>query len=283
MSEDRLYEIKDGVGIIPRDAEVIHPGAFKDCKELKSVIIPEGIRGIGDEAFMGCRNLEDVVLPSTLRFIGQMAFFESGLKTINIPEGITEFEFGTFKGCWRLKDVTFPSTLEFIQRDAFRECRFNKIIIPASIKLISSEAFYDAYINEIMFLTKDPYTIKCDPNITSRGSRDYDSGSAVRHFIGPGKSDVGKIIVPSGCLPTYWDARGVMDLENYALWSKRVKDMDGVTVYQYQREKNEKEHKERKEQKAKEDKKENRITIIGFIVIAVVFLIVWLIIDKYNL
>ena len=54
MSEDRLYEIKDGVGIIPRDAEVIHPGAFKDCKELKSVIIPEGIRGIGDEAFYSC-------------------------------------------------------------------------------------------------------------------------------------------------------------------------------------------------------------------------------------
>ena len=212
-----------------------------------------------------------------------MAFFESGLKTINIPEGITEFEFGTFKGCWRLKDVTFPSTLEFIQRDAFRECRFNKIIIPVSIKFISSKAFYDAHINEIMFLTKDPFTIKCDPKITSRGSNDYDSGSAVRHFIGSGKSIAGKIIVPSGCLPTYWDASDVIKLEDYALWSKRVQDMDGVTVYQYQREQDEKERKERKEQKAKEDKKENRITIIGFIVIAVVFIIVWLIIDKYNL
>ena len=267
-TSNSVYEIKDGVGIIPRDADVIQPGAFKDCKELKSVIIPEGIRGIGDEAFMGCKNLGDVVLPSTLRSIGRRAFSGSGLKTINIPEGITEIKPETFEGCWRLRNVPLPSTLESIGFDAFDGCRFDRIIIPASIKKIDD--CDGAHIDEIMFLTKKPFSIQS-------GSDCFKSG--VCSFIDWGLPNYKKIIVPSGCLPDYIKAVNELKYEyggfEYDPLS-RIQDMDGTTTEQYFAEKAEKNSKAREVRIAKEKKKDKREHIIFVIVLVVLFIIAWL-------
>ena len=51
------YEVKDGVGIIPEWATEIEDGAFKYCKELKSISIPPTVTEIGDCAFSGCSSL----------------------------------------------------------------------------------------------------------------------------------------------------------------------------------------------------------------------------------
>ena len=48
------YEIKDGVGIIPEGVKEIASFAFKDCKDLTSVVIPEWVTKIGSSAFSGC-------------------------------------------------------------------------------------------------------------------------------------------------------------------------------------------------------------------------------------
>ena len=45
-----IYEVKNGEGIIPEGTTVIERGAFKDCEDLKSLIIPEGVTSIRDGA-----------------------------------------------------------------------------------------------------------------------------------------------------------------------------------------------------------------------------------------
>ncbi|MBR3859104.1 MAG: leucine-rich repeat protein [Bacteroidaceae bacterium] len=48
------YEIKDGVGIIPEGTTCIEDYAFRDCKELKSIVIPDSVMAIGTRAFEDC-------------------------------------------------------------------------------------------------------------------------------------------------------------------------------------------------------------------------------------
>jgi hypothetical protein len=57
----------------------IAPGAFRDCKVLKSVLLCEGIEGIGDYAFAGCESLQTISLPDSVKEIGVAAFSESGV------------------------------------------------------------------------------------------------------------------------------------------------------------------------------------------------------------
>ena len=47
------FEVKDGVGIIPEGTTIISVAAFKDCKELTSVGIPDSVQEIGALAFAG--------------------------------------------------------------------------------------------------------------------------------------------------------------------------------------------------------------------------------------
>lgn len=41
-----IYEVKNGVGIIPQGTKKVVAEAFKDCKELTAIEIPEGVTSI---------------------------------------------------------------------------------------------------------------------------------------------------------------------------------------------------------------------------------------------
>ena len=55
--------VHESVTVIPRDA-------FRECRDLKEVILPEGLLEIGWRAFGGCTSLVNIKFPSTLRDIG---------------------------------------------------------------------------------------------------------------------------------------------------------------------------------------------------------------------
>ena len=46
-----IYNVIDGVGIIPSSVTAIGENAFKGCTSLTSVVIPEGVTVIGGSAF----------------------------------------------------------------------------------------------------------------------------------------------------------------------------------------------------------------------------------------
>ena len=60
------YEIVDGVCRIPQGTVVIESGAFKDCKELRVLIIPRSLTDIEFDALIGCENLKKITLPPSV-------------------------------------------------------------------------------------------------------------------------------------------------------------------------------------------------------------------------
>ena len=49
-------------------------GAFEDCTNITSVVIPDGVVEIQDNAFYGCTNLEVVTVPSSVILLRNCAF-----------------------------------------------------------------------------------------------------------------------------------------------------------------------------------------------------------------
>ena len=70
--------------------------AFKNCKRLKEVLIPDGVEKIGDWAFSNCENLVRVSLPKDLKVIGNNAFWGSNLKYFVLPKNIEKIGTGSF-------------------------------------------------------------------------------------------------------------------------------------------------------------------------------------------
>lgn len=61
----------------------IAPGCFYGCKNLKNVIVPEGVISVGANAFYNCENLESLTLPGTIIGFWWLSDCKS-LKTISL-------------------------------------------------------------------------------------------------------------------------------------------------------------------------------------------------------
>lgn len=82
-------------------------------KEVKKLVIEEGITSIGDNAFLVMKNIEgELVLPSTLVNIGMNAFraCEGFTGEVIIPEGVIRIGSAAFYGMHQITSVTIPST-----------------------------------------------------------------------------------------------------------------------------------------------------------------------------
>lgn len=153
--------------------------AFKYCKNLISVFIPDSVVVVGDHAFNGCSNLENINLPDSIIRIGIYAFKNcKSLKKVNIPKNVEKIPSHTFFGCSSLTDITIPSNIntigkhsfrccislksiiiqpgkiESIGNCAFRECSaFTSIIIPESVKKLGVSIFADcSALEEVIFV-----------------------------------------------------------------------------------------------------------------------------------
>ena len=121
--------------------------AFRDCRGLTSVTIPNSVTTIGIFAFYGCNDLTSVTIPNSVTRISSFAF----------------------EGCSRLESVTIPNSVTSIGSEAFYGCRsLTSIEIPNSVTSIGSEAFaycygtawYDNQPNGLVYAGKVAYKYK---------------------------------------------------------------------------------------------------------------------------
>jgi hypothetical protein len=97
-------------------------GAFYDCEQLTSVIIPHGVVTIENHAFRGCINLVNVTLPTTLREIEISFQYCSALTTIDLPEGLIKIQDLCFSHCNSLTSIFIPASTTQIYDNPFAFC-----------------------------------------------------------------------------------------------------------------------------------------------------------------
>lgn len=139
---------------------------FKNCVDLESVVLSEGIECIGDNAFYDCTKLKQVSLPSTLLkinkyafyhcvalknitipqkvvSIGEMAFYSTGINGIVIPSSVTSIGTSCFLECRALESITFSSGIKTIGNGAFMYCtNLKEIELPDTVSYLGNSAFY---------------------------------------------------------------------------------------------------------------------------------------------
>jgi len=98
--------------------------AFRYCRNLKTVTIPNGVTVIEICAFAECDNLTTVTIPNSVKAIGDYAFYKcNSLSTIIIPNGVNSIGKYAFWGCNNLTAVTIPNSVKSIGDQAFYNCK----------------------------------------------------------------------------------------------------------------------------------------------------------------
>lgn len=149
-----------------KDAQTLPDYIFAYLDQLKTIILPSGIRNIGNSvfyrntslttvklpynlrsidgyAFLECENLTDLTIPTFVERIDEKAFYGcSSLTSIKIPSGVKTIAEGSFKNCSSLTTVSLPSSLTKVGVSAFEnDEKLENIEFPSSIEYINSNAF----------------------------------------------------------------------------------------------------------------------------------------------
>jgi len=136
---------------VPRSVETIESLAFDVCTNLKSIVIPDGVKNIGNlvlsgwgaGAFEGCSSLESITLPNSVISIGEWSFERcSSLSSVILPNSITSIPGWMFTNCTSLKAISLPININSILYNSFENCTsLESVTIPATNVSIDSRAF----------------------------------------------------------------------------------------------------------------------------------------------
>ena len=136
-------EIKNVV--IPEGIEYIYHSAFENCSSLTSVSLPQSLKAIYLYAFAGCSLLKSIAIPSGVEYIGKDVFMDSGISenksnlengVLYIGDVLVSADF-SLKGKYSIKNGT-----RLVASSAFDHCfDLTEVIIPDSVRFINNEAF----------------------------------------------------------------------------------------------------------------------------------------------
>ncbi len=117
--------------------------AFKDCENLESVVIEEGVTDVGGSVFYNCYSLKSAIFPNSVEIIGESVFYCcSSLKIVNFPSKETTIGKKFFCGCSELEQFEIPSQVHTIDDSAFGGCTsLTSIKIPNSVEHMGEGVF----------------------------------------------------------------------------------------------------------------------------------------------
>ena len=121
----------------------IGTGAFRQCYQMTSVIIPDTVTEIGAFAFSDCYSLTDITIPDSVTAIKDAAFQDCrSLTSVIIPDSVTEIEAYAFNLCSALTSVTIGGNVKTIPTYAFASCiALTDVVIPEGTETVSRYAF----------------------------------------------------------------------------------------------------------------------------------------------
>lgn len=106
-------------------------------KAIKTLIIPEGVKGFADHFMMGWAITESVVLPDSLVSIGKedgegCVFGKCYLPEIILPQGIKCLGPYAFGNCY-IKKLTVPATIRSKYNRQFKDSTIEQLYLPKVI------------------------------------------------------------------------------------------------------------------------------------------------------
>ncbi|SFI88199.1 Listeria/Bacterioides repeat-containing protein [Treponema bryantii] len=148
---------------------------FKNCKNLTSVVLPEGLVTIGAYTFAYCGALKAISFPKSLKTIGNNAFYYTGLEKLLLSNvevigksafekcsslskinmsGVKTISSNAFSSCSSLVDVVIDA--QIIDYRAFEACNnLTSVTLSKSVKRIDGYAFQKCNnLSYVIFLDK---------------------------------------------------------------------------------------------------------------------------------
>ncbi|MCR5456834.1 MAG: leucine-rich repeat protein [Clostridiales bacterium] len=168
----------------------VENGTFKDCLNLDSVQLPNGLKYISDEAFYNCQSLKEIVIPDSVRLIGDSAFSNcTKLKNVVIPNSVTSIGDFAFDTCSNLLSISIPQSVTSIGFRVVGNC--NKL---SSISVAPENTVYFEKGNCIVEKASKTIIAGCNASVIPN------DGSAI--IIGDSAfemcHDFVDVIIPSG-------------------------------------------------------------------------------------
>ena len=133
--EDTVYNVNS-------KCIMIYENAFKHCKSVKEIKMPDGLAYINDYAF-SYSSIEQVDIPNSVMKLGKGVFqYCLRLNYVKLPSEIEKIENVSFSNCKNLKEIILPSNLVVLGVAAFSGCEtIRKINIPQHVEIIEEDAF----------------------------------------------------------------------------------------------------------------------------------------------
>ena len=204
------YEIKD-------TTRIIYGGAFRLCKRLKEITIPDGVVEIGAGAFAGCGQLKAIAIPDSVMHVGSELFSGcEALESVTFCKGMTEIHDGMFYKCSALESLTLPDGITSIGMQAFEYCEnLKSILIPDGVTSIGRDAFFGCSRLENVIIPD---------SVTSIGS--FTFGLCI---------DLKSIVIGSGVKTLYYDTFGSLELKEiyYKGTEREWESLSYIGIHQY--------------------------------------------------
>ena len=132
-----------GNGAMPDFSSASEQPWSDNSRQIRKVVIGDGVTSIGSCAFWDCGVLIAEISPSVTT-IGNSAFRDSSIISVTIPSKVRTIGDSAFRGCEGLSSITFSEGLETINQNAFRSCTsLTSIELPASIEEVGAAAFME--------------------------------------------------------------------------------------------------------------------------------------------
>ncbi len=159
--------------------------AFRNCRELTSIDIPNSVTSIGYCAFFDCSGLTSITIPNSVTSIGNYAFdgtawydnqpdglVYTGLVAykykgtmpanthITLREGTLGIAGSAFSICSGLTSVTIPNSVTSIGSNAFEDCSgLTSITIPNSVTSIGGFAFWGCSVTDLVWNARNCFDL----------------------------------------------------------------------------------------------------------------------------
>jgi len=139
---------------IPDGVTIIGVDAFRECKELTSLVIPNSVTTIEEGAFSQCSGLTSVYIGTGLENIGEDIFYEcDNLKTFEINSNVLvsknytsgEICAGTIFGGAPVEELILGEEVTSIGEWAFRGCTMTSVKMSDNVTSIGDYAFRECY------------------------------------------------------------------------------------------------------------------------------------------